>query len=91
MTRDFELIIHRQINKRLKNVPRKIQGQVLGRIAELASIPRPQDSIQLDKNTFRLDTGEYRIIYRIEYEERLVYVLCVFNRGEGYGRYLRNL
>lgn len=91
MIENFELIIHRQISKRLRNIPLKIKKQILSRINELRSTPRPHDSIQLDKNTFRLNIGEYRIIYRIEYDDKLVYVLRVFNRGEGYGRYLRNL
>lgn len=38
---------------------------------------------------FRLNIGEYRILYDVDYEARMVMVYRLLQRGEGYSRHLR--
>ena len=88
----FEVAIHSQIHKRLRRLPKKHRRQVIDRIEELEENPRPHDSIQLKgrKNPgFRVDIGEYRILYDIDYPARVVDVRLLMHRGEGYRRHMK--
>lgn len=63
----LEVAVHKRVEKRLRKLPEKIRRQIAARIAELESNPRPHDSIQLKSGPYdyRLDIGEYRILYDI--------------------------
>ena len=87
----LEVAVHRQVEKRLRNLPEKIKKQIVTRIVELESNPRPHDSIKLKSGPYdyRLDIGEYRILYDIDYKAYVVDVRLLMQRGEGYSRHLR--
>ena len=87
----FELIIDTQIQRRLRKIPDKHRKQILKRISALRNDPRPQDSknLQSEKYEFRLDVGEYRLLYDINYKIKIVTIYRLLQRGEGYRRYLR--
>ena len=84
----FEVVVHKQVHRRLRNMLPKHQKQIVGRIADLEGTPRPHDSIQLkgERSGFRLDEGEYRILYDVDYDARIVHVRLLMQRGEGYSR-----
>jgi mRNA interferase RelE/StbE len=56
------------------------------RLRQLAHNPRPHDSIKLKgmKSAYRLTAGEYRILYEIDYDARIVTIFRILHRGEGY-------
>ena len=56
------------------------------RIVALRENPRPHDSEQLkgSRNRFRLTHGEYRVIYEIDEEAKVVTVADVRHRREAY-------
>ena len=85
----FRVEIERKVDKRLEKLPPKHRNQVLRRIFMLENEPRPQDSIQLHDadNGYRIDMGDYRILYDIDYEKKLVQVFLLLNRQEGYRRH----
>lgn len=86
----FEVAIHDRVHKRLRSIHPKHQHQIISRIADLEREPRPQDSISLRNDPgFRITIGEYRILYDIDYDARLVQVRLLMHRGEGYNRHLR--
>lgn len=86
----FEVAVDRQVQVRLRKIPEKHRKQILTRIACLKETPRPHDSIKLKGDDgFRVDIGEYRILYDICYKSKLVYVHRLLQRGEGYGRHLK--
>jgi mRNA interferase RelE/StbE len=64
-----------------KRYTAKVARQLLVKIVELASNPRPQDHIQL-KDGFRVDSGEYRIYYEIDDRQRVVTVRLVGLRND---------
>jgi mRNA-degrading endonuclease RelE of RelBE toxin-antitoxin system len=57
--------IEKQIFKFLETLPPKQRAQIAIKILELFNNPRPHDSILLKgaKEDFRVDIGEYRVIY----------------------------
>jgi len=81
----FEVKVERSASKRFARIHPKHAAQIAKRLKELQETPRPHDSIQL-KGTrdFRLDVGEYRVLYEIDYEAQTVRVFRIMQRGEGY-------
>lgn len=87
MSSGFTVVIDKKAEKRLDKITTpKHRNQILVRIAELAHTPRPQDSIQLNppEEGFRLNVGDYRVLYDIDYDHCEVWVYRVMNRSEGY-------
>ena len=77
----------------LKTLDTKPFRQVVRRILELSQDPRPHDSEQLQgyrdpevpgRKGFRLDRGEYRVLYTIEGSPRRVIVFRVGHRQDVY-------
>ncbi|MCX8066899.1 MAG: type II toxin-antitoxin system RelE/ParE family toxin [Anaerolineae bacterium] len=83
----YEVRIAEQVLKRLKRLPSKHRRQVWERIRSLQESPRPQDFRQLRGiKGYRITVGEYRILYTIDDETRVVTIYLLFQRGEGYPR-----
>ena len=64
----YILFITRAGEKDIKKLPtKKIRGQICSKIEALRDNPRPQDIKPLEgrKHTYRIDSGEYRILYEI--------------------------
>ena len=58
--------IHKTVFDFLATLPPKQKAQIAVKILELFNNPRPNDSIQIKgevKGCFRVDIGEYRIVY----------------------------
>jgi mRNA interferase RelE/StbE len=67
----------------LTSLPPKQAKQQYDAIIALLRNPQPADSKKLQgyKDLFRLDKGEYRIIYR--FDENTIYVALVGKRNDG--------
>lgn len=59
----------------------KVARQLLVKIVQLASNPRPQDHIQI-KDGYRVDCGEHRIYCEIDDHQRVVTVRVVGLRND---------
>ena len=83
---DFELIIDRRVTKRLRKLPPKHFRQVTEKLKELSNNPFPQDYIHLKGKLpgYRVNIGEYRILYMVDTKYKTVDVYLVLNRNEGY-------
>jgi len=44
----------------------------------------PARTLKGTKSAYRLTAGEYRILYEIDYDARVVTVFRIMHRGEGY-------
>jgi mRNA interferase RelE/StbE len=89
----FDLRIDRRVIKELAGFEAKIFRQVALRIFHLSQDPRPHDSEELKgyrdpavpgRKGFRVDQGEYRILYTIDFEAQRVTVFRVGHRREVY-------
>lgn len=58
-------------------------------IRALANEPLPRGTTKLkgSENTFRVRVGEYRIIFEIDFDEKVVSVVHVANRRDVYRKY----
>lgn len=63
----------------------KILRQVKNKISPLEKEPRPPGCIKMTREEgYRLRTGNYRILYRIDDKEKIVYIYRVKHRRESY-------
>ncbi len=80
----YELQIGKKTLKFLARLPEKHFLQIQRRILELAQNPRPHDSEQMrGSRYFRLDQGEYRVVYDIQKEVLVILIIKVGKRNDG--------
>lgn len=83
---NYTLELTRSAEKELDGLPKKTLAKVAEQLDELEENPRPVGYIQLkggDK-LFRVRVGDYRIIYTIDDEEKIVDVRAIANRKDAY-------
>lgn len=81
----FRVEVEKQVEKRLAQLHPKHRQQVLKRMTDLQNNPRSNDSIKLkDVKGFRVNMGDYRILYEIDYDIKVVRIWKLIDRKEGY-------
>lgn len=82
----YRLLIKASAAKELKAIPNKRERQrIVRRIQSLESDPRPRGSQKLSgKERYRIRQGQYRIVYAIEADELVVYVVKIGHRKDVY-------
>ena len=82
----YKVLIKPSAVKELEIIPRKKDRQrIVERISALVDDPRPHGSQKLSGNDrFRLRQGSYRIIYSIEDDALVVYVIKIGHRKDVY-------
>ena len=82
----YRIIIPRLVQKQLDDLPKKQRERLISAIRLLVDEPRPSGVKKLkgyDK-TYRIRVGDYRIIYKIEDQEKLILVLSSIHRKDAY-------
>ncbi len=82
----YKVEVDRSVAKDIERLPPKHQRQVLAKMDSLATNPRPQDCKALKGRLggYRVDSGEYRVIYSIDDSALLVIVALVKHRRDAY-------
>ena len=71
--------------KDLDNLEKKFFLQIKDKILFLASDPRPHNCVKLSADGgYRIRSGRYRILYRIDDKVKTVYIYRVKHRKEAY-------
>ncbi len=70
----------------LQRIPEKARGRIARKIDTLAANPRPARCEKLEGETdaYRIRSGDYRILYRIEDRSLVVHVVRIANRKDVY-------
>lgn len=72
---------HRQVRK----LPAKTQERINQAIARLAEEPRPSGTKKLtEREGYRIRAGDYRILYQIDDNSKVVIIYRVMARGDVY-------
>jgi mRNA interferase RelE/StbE len=82
----YRIIIPRLVQKQLDDLPKKQRERLISAIRLLVDEPRPSGVKKLkgyDK-TYRIRVGDYRIIYKIEDQEKLILILSSIHRKDAY-------
>lgn len=82
----YKLRIKRSATKELEAIPRKAdRRRIIARIEALAEDPRPPGCKKLSgSERYRLRQGRYRILYAVEVDELVVYVVKIADRKNVY-------
>ena len=80
-----KLLLIPSAKKDLDNLPDQVFRKIKKRILSLSDNPRPPGCIKLTgEEGYRLRTGNYRILYRIDDKGKSVYVYKIKHRREVY-------
>ena len=79
----YKVEIKRSAVKEIKKIPSADLKRIMAVIGALSQDPRPMGSIKLSgKEQYRLRCGNYRILYTIEDQVLVVYVVKVGHRKD---------
>ena len=83
---EYSIVFTRSAKKELEGLPGAIQTRVLSRIEQLSSNPRPTGVRKLagSEHLWRLRIGEFRLIYGVHDERKLVDIICIRHRKDAY-------
>jgi mRNA interferase RelE/StbE len=86
--RTYTIEFLRSAERELAGLPRPAQRRVSGAIARLAEDSRPE-GVKLLSGTgreriWRMDVGDYRVLYQVEDERLIVLVVRIADRREAY-------
>ena len=81
-----EVYLEHVAEKDLKKLPGEIFQRIITHIKSLAETPRPSGCRKITgtKNDWRIRVGDYRIIYEVDDNVRVVKVMRVRDRREAY-------
>jgi mRNA interferase RelE/StbE len=81
----YTIILRRTAEKELNRLPEKVHQRITRKLLELENGPRPHGVQKLHGNSgYRIRIGDYRVLYLIDDEARIVEVLAVGHRREVY-------
>ena len=81
-----EVYLEHAAEKDLKKLPGEIFQRIIIHIKSLAGTPRPSGCRKITgaKNDWRIRVGDYRIIYEVDDNVRVVKIMGVRDRREAY-------
>ena len=77
----------RPVEKEITALPHTVRERVVQAIQQLSEDPRPRGSRKLSgemRGAWRIRVGDFRVLYDIDDNQRLVIVLAVLHRREAY-------
>ena len=82
----YRIEVKPSVAKALGKLPRDVQTRLAAKIDSLAQDPRPKGAKKLsgEAETYRVRSGDYRVIYQIREEALLVLVVRIGHRREVY-------
>ena len=86
MTAEYTITFTRAARRELEALDAALVARLLRRIEALATTPRPSGCRKLrgTNNLWRIRVGDYRVIYAVSDDERLVDVRVVRHRSDAY-------
>ena len=78
----FKIRASRKAQKALLDAAKKDFERIKEKIQLLKNNPRPHGCLQLSKNIYRIRIGRYRIIYKIDDEQKLISIGKIDRRRE---------
>lgn len=83
----YEIRLHPKAVRGFRRLHGAMRDRIETAIDELAADPRPRGATKLaGKDDFRIRVGDYRIVYAVDEDERLVLVARIAHRREVYRR-----
>ncbi len=77
----YQVLVDHRVMKAIRNFPPKHLKQIKDALERLGVTPRPQDNQKLSRG-YRITTGEYRILYTVDDEAKVVTVYKIVKRND---------
>ena len=85
MTGSYSLVIKTSAERELRALPKEERRRIVDRARGLADKPRPPGNEKLSgQERYRIRQGDYRIVYAIDDEARIVEIVKIGHRREVY-------
>ena len=86
MISDYTITFARSARKELETLNFSVVNRILPKIEALAKEPRPRGCRKLhgEEDLWRIRVGDYRVIYAIYDEKRVVDIIVIRHRSEAY-------
>ena len=83
---EYQVFFARSARRELEDLPERVGHRVLRRIEGLATAPRPPGCRKLtgSHDLWRLRVGVYRVLYRVDDEQKVVDVIAIRHRRDAY-------
>lgn len=82
---EYKIFFKKSVEKDFKKIPKKYLVKILEKIDELKNNPKPDGSEKLTSyDLYRIRQGSYRIVYSIQDQELIIWVIKVGHRKEIY-------
>ena len=82
---NYKILIKVSAAKELKRLPKKDVQRITSKIQSLSIDPRPHGCEKLSaQERYRIRQGKYRIVYSIEDDKLIIYVIKIAHRSEVY-------
>lgn len=83
----YSVKVKKLVYKQIKKIPPKDSKKILDKINQLSFNPRPADCKKLlGQEKYRIRCGDYRILYEIEDDLLVVYIVKIGHRRDVYLR-----
>ena len=81
----YRIVLSRQAEKTLKQLPDSILPRILERLQDLADNPKTHGAVKLkDRDAWRLRIRDYRVIYKVLRQELVIIVIKIGHRRDVY-------
>jgi len=85
VTDSYSLLIKKSAEKELRSLPKTDLARIAERIQGLAHSPRPPGCEKLSgQDRYRVRQGDYRIVYSVNDDQRVLEVVKIGHRREVY-------
>ena len=83
---EYSIVFARSARKELEDFPLLLKTRILNRIEKLSTNPRPAGVRKLvgSEYLWRLRIGDYRVIYGVYDEQKLVDIIHIRHRRDAY-------
>jgi mRNA interferase RelE/StbE len=71
-----------RIKRELRRVPPPDRARIAEAVQALSDDPRPPGVVQLERDVYLLRIGDYRVIYKVLDEERIILIGRIVRRSE---------
>jgi mRNA interferase RelE/StbE len=82
----YRIEVERRAQKELARLPKTIEERIATAIGALAETPRPANCTPIQaapQGTYRLRVGDYRILYVVVDDDKVIVIARVTRRNEG--------
>jgi len=83
---EYTVVFARSARRELERLEAGVAGRIISRVEALAEDPRPRGCVKLQgaADLWRIRIGDYRVIYSLNDDARLVDVRVVRHRSDAY-------